>query len=127
MGGRFWLAIVLLVLLLIGGLLLSDMLDQKQAHMSQLLEQAESLAHTQNIEKAGILAQEAYDFWQQRWKLLAAVADHEPLDEVEATFREMLSFAKEEDTEEFSACCSRLIAGIMAISQAHELSWWNIL
>lgn len=127
MGGRFWLGIILLVFLLISGLLLSAVLSQKQAHMTDLLNQAKTLAHNQSMEKAGAIAREAYEIWQQRWKLLAAIADHEPLDAVEAAFQEMLAFAKEADTEEFSASCGRLISGITAISQAHELAWWNIL
>ena len=127
MGGRFWIGIILLLCLLITGLFINFSLYNSQEQMAQLTQQAEQYAHEAKMPQAKQAAQQAYNLWQQRFPALAAIADHEPLDEVDATFRQALAYASEQDTEEFSACCARLIAGIRAITQAHTLSWWNIL
>lgn len=127
MGGRFWIGVVLLVLLLSAGLFISGTLTDSQQQLQALVEEAKSLAHQGNMTAAEQAAQNAYALWRSRCHLLAAIADHEPLDSAEADFQALLAFGKEKDTEEFSASCARLAAGIEAIAQAHELTWWNIL
>lgn len=127
MGGRFWIGIVLLICLLATGLWVSFTLTSSQEEMAQLAQQAEDYAHNGHMQQSQQSAQQAYSLWQQRFQALAAIADHEPLDEVEAQFRQLLAFVEEQDTEEFVASCARLIAGIRAIAQAHTLTWWNIL
>ena len=127
MGGRFWIGVVLLVCLLLAGFFVHTTLTDGQDQMVQLVAQAESFAHNNNMPLAHQSAQHAYTLWQQRFEVLASIADHEPLDETEATFRQLLAFGKEADTEEFCASCARLIAGIESIAQAHQLAWWNIL
>ena len=127
MGGRFWIGVVLLIVLLSAGLVLSSTLTENQQQVQALVDEAKSLAHQGDMAAAEQTAQNAYALWQSRCHLLAAIADHEPLDAAEADFQSLLAFAKEMDAEEFSAGCARLAAGIEAIAQAHELTWWNIL
>ena len=127
MGGRFWIGIILLLCLLITGLFINISLCNSQEQMAQLAKRAEQFAHSGNMSEAKEFTQQAYGLWQQRFQALAAIADHEPLDEVEATFRQALAYSEDQNAEELSASCARLVAGIRAIAQAHALSWWNIL
>lgn len=127
MGGRFWFGVALLCVLLVAGLLLSGILTLDQQRITGLLEQAEAFAYENNMDSAVAFAQQAYDLWKQKWAGLAAIADHTPLDAAEAAFRELLAFGKTGENEEFCASCGKLISGVAAIGQAHELAWWNIL
>ncbi|MBP0962889.1 MAG: DUF4363 family protein, partial [Oscillospiraceae bacterium] len=78
-------------------------------------------------DSAVAFAQQAYAIWREKWEGLAAIADHAPLDEAEATFQELLAFGRTGENEEFCASCSKLMSGVVAIDQAHQLAWWNIL
>lgn len=127
MGGRFWFGIALLCVLLTAGLLLSGILTIDQQRITGLLEQAEAFAYENNMSSAVTFVQQAYDLWKQKWEGLAAIADHSPLDDTEATFRELLAFGRTGENEEFCASCGKLISGVVAIGQAHQLAWWNFL
>lgn len=124
---RFILGIVLLVLAL--ALCVSTTLGMKAIHApaETALTEAARLALDGQMDAAVPLSTEAYNRWQKYRSLTAAFADHNPMDDTERLFREMLVYAKTEEIPHFAACCSELSAMLKAMYEAHEFSLKNIL
>ncbi len=121
---RFYLGVGILVLFLVLGLLTGWAVAKSQAPIVEKLEQA---AMGEDFQTGIRLAKEAEAAWQKSWKLVASIADHTPMDEIDQLFAEMEIFAREEEQVHFYACCSQLAVMLRAVSEAHELNWWNVL
>lgn len=121
---RFYLGVGLLTVILALGLFTGWLIEKSQAPAEQLLEQA---AQAENLQSGVQLAQQAKDLWQGRWRKVAAVADHTPMDEIDSLFAEMDVYIREEEDVHFYACCNQLASLLRAVSDAHKLNWWNIL
>lgn len=124
---RFVLGIVLLVLVL--ALCVATTLGMKAIHAPSEtnLEKATQLALEDNMDAAISLAMDAYDRWQKFQKLTAVFANHNPMDDTERLFRQMLIYAQAEEAPHFAACCSELSAMLKAMYEAHGFSLKNIL
>ena len=124
---RFILGIVLLVLVL--ALCVSTTLGMKAIHApaETALTEAARLALDGQMDAAVSLSTKAYNRWQKYRNLTAAFADHNPMDDTERLFREMLVYAETEEIPHFAACCSELSAMLKAMYEAHEFSLKNIL
>ena len=124
---RFILGIVLLVLAL--ALCVSTTLGMKAIHApaETALTEAARLALDGQMDAAVSLSTKAYNRWQKYRNLTAAFADHNPMDDTERLFREMLVYAETEEIPHFAACCSELSAMLKAMYEAHEFSLKNIL
>ena len=59
--------------------------------------------------------------------ITAAFADHNPMDDTERLFREMLVYAETGEDPHFAACCSELSAMLKATYETHGFSLKNIL
>ena len=121
---RFYLGLGILLVVLSLGLLIGWLTDQAQAPAVALLEQA---AQTEDLQTAVPLAQQAKALWQNRWRRIASVADHNPMDEIDSLFAEMEVYAQAKEQVHFAACCSQLASLLRAVSDAHALNWWNVL
>ena len=124
---RFILGIVILVLAL--ALCVSTTLGMKAIHApaETALTEAARLALDGQMDAAVSLSTKAYNRWQKYRNLTAAFADHNPMDDTERLFREMLVYAETEEIPHFAACCSELSAMLKAMYEAHEFSLKNIL
>lgn len=124
---RFVLGIVLLVLVL--ALCVATTLGMKAIHAPSEtnLEKATQLALEDNMDAAISLAMDAYDRWRKFQKLTAVFANHNPMDDTERLFRQMLIYAQAEEAPHFAACCSELSAMLKAMYEAHGFSLKNIL
>ncbi len=91
------------------------------------LEQAAELAMEGNMEQAIPLAQKAYARWQKYRNVTAAFADHNPMDDTERLFREMLIYAEAGETPHFAACCAQLSTMLKATYETHGFSLKNVL
>jgi hypothetical protein len=91
------------------------------------LTQAAELALSGDMERAVPLAQDAYTRWQKYRSITAAFADHNPMDDTERLFREMMVYAETDEVPHFAACCRELARRVEAVSEAHRFSWWNVL
>ena len=121
---RFYLGAGLLLGILLLGLLTGWAMDKVQLPAAKLLEQA---AQAEDLPAGAQLAQQAKEDWHRRWKAVAAVADHTPMDEIDSLFAEMDVYIREEDDVHFYACCNQLASLLRAVSEAHKLNWWNLL
>ena len=63
--------------------------------------------------------------WRKAWRLTAAFADHQPMEDVDSLFARLPAYG--EDAVEFSACCRELARRVRAVYEAHSLTWWNLL
>lgn len=124
---RFIFGVVLLGLVL--ALTVGTAIGMKAIHKpgQVALEQAAGLALAGDLEQAVSLARNAWDRWQKYRDLTAAFADHNPMDDTERLFREMLVYAETGETPHFAACCTQLSAMLRAIYETHGFSLRNIL
>ena len=125
--GRGWLGAGILAVFLILGLVVSHLTDNAHLPTGELLEQAAQKALSDDLEAGIALGMEAKNRWKTQWFLTAAVADHNPMDEVDALFGEMEIYAQTGEAPHFAACCLELAQRLEAIADAHRFSWWNIL
>ena len=124
---RGWIGAGLLAGLLILGLLVTWFMGRTHTGISEELELSARFAIAGNWEEAEELAEEAYEDWQDSWHFSAAFADHEPMEEIDALFAQLLPYLLNQDAVSFSAVCRELARQVEAIGDAHNLNWWNLL
>ena len=124
---RFALGIAILVLVL--ALAVGTAIGMKAIHApgETALSEAANLALTGRFEQAVPLAQGAYQRWQKYRGITAVFADHNPMDDTERLFREMLVYAETGEQPHFAACCSQLSAMLKAMYETHGFSLKNML
>ena len=124
---RFILGITILVLVL--ALTIGAAIGMKAIHApgEAAMTQAARLALAGDMDRAIPLAREAYARWQKFRSITAAFADHNPMDDTERLFQEMLVYAEEGEEPHFAACCTQLSAMLKAMYETHGFSLKNIL
>lgn len=124
---RFIVGLVLLILVL--AFSVGTAIGMRAIHVpgEAALTQAAQLALADKMEQAIPLAQQAYVRWQKYRGITAAFADHNPMDDTERLFREMLVYAQTDEVPHFAACCTQLSAMLKAIYETHSFSLKNIL
>lgn len=125
--GRGWLGVGILVLFLILGFVTASAMNGAHIPTEKLLAQAAEDALTGDFEDAVALGMEAKTRWDRHWNGTATVADHAPMDDVDALFAEMEIYAESQEKPHFAACCKELSQRIQAVAGAHRFSWWNVL
>ena len=124
---RGWLGAGVLVVFLILGIIVSACVGNGHIPTGALLDQAAEAALAGNLEQGIALGFEAKQRWERQWNATAAIADHSPMDEVDALFAEMEVYARAGEQPHFAACCKELSQRLQAIADAHRFSWWNVL
>ena len=125
--GRGWLGAGILALFLIMGLVISGAADAAHNPTWDLLEAAAEKTLAGDFEGGIALGMEARQRWQRQWNLTAAIADHSPMDEIDALFAEMDIYARTGEEPHFAACCKELAQRVQSVAAAHRFSWWNVL
>lgn len=124
---RFWIGLGVLCVMLALGILLNLWMGKLHSDLAQQLDRAGALAQEEQWEQAGQVARQAYARWQERRHLLAAVVDHEPLEEMERLFSQLWVYRQGHWVTEFAATCVQLARQAEAIGDSHILTWWNLL
>lgn len=124
---RGWLGAGILAVFLILGFVLSSVTDKVHLSTGELLEQAVEKTLSGDFEEGVSLGMEAKARWEEKWNSTAVIADHSPMDEVDALFGEMEIYARTGEEPHFAACCKELVQRLQAITDAHRFSWWNVL
>ena len=125
--GRGWFGLAILIIFLILGFVTATIMDNAHLPTESLLAQAAEKTLSGNFEEAVALGREAKNRWDKHWNGTATVADHSPMDDVDALFAEMEIYAATEEKPHFAAVCKELSQRIQAMAGAHRFSWWNIL
>ena len=124
---RGWLGAGLLAALLILGLFIGSAMNTFHSAAGDLLDTAAEKALAGDFTGAEAAAQEAKAHWMQNRKSTAVIADHTPMEDVDALFAEMEVYAQTGELPHFIAICRELSQRINAVSEAHQFNWWNIL
>ena len=124
---RFILGLAILLLVLAFAIGTGIGMKAIHAPAEAALTQAAQLSLEGDMEEAIPLARGAYDRWQKYRGITAAFADHNPMDDTERLFREMLVYAEENEVPHFAACCTQLSAMLKATYETHGFSLKNIL
>lgn len=123
---RFYLGVGILVAVLAFGLLGGVWMDKTNRPVVGYLEAAETAAGAGDTGQALALARQAEDLWKRQWRQVAVVADHTSMDNIDGLFAQMEHYARE-DTAFFGASCAQVRELVMAISDGHRFTWWNVL
>ena len=105
---RGWLGAGLLALFLALGVVTMELMDCAHLPTGDLLEQASALALEGDFTQGVNLGMEAKNRWEKQWQATATVADHGPMDDVDALFGEMEIYAQAGEVPHFAACCKEL-------------------
>ena len=124
---RIWIGIVLLAVLLAAGFWLSGFMKEAHLPAAQDLQRAGELALEEQWGPAQAFAKRGQDLWKKKWPVTAAIADHEPMDEIDALFAQLKTYGKTRDPEPYSAVCDHLGSLLEALSQGHRCKWWNLM
>lgn len=124
---RCWFGLALLLVLLAASLVTTWHMDRIYAPLSETMSQAGERALRDDWGNALYLMDRAADSWQGHWKLSAAFADHEPMEDINALFTQLQVSAALRDGPGFAALCAHLSAELQAMGDAHSFVWWNLL
>ena len=124
---RGWLGVGLLVVFLLASVLISGLMTDAHIPTRDLLQQAVDTTLAGDFDRAVELGMAAKNRWERQWNGTAIVADHSPMDDIDALFAEMEIYAKTEEKPHFAACCRELAQRLQAMAEAHKFSWWNVL
>ena len=124
---RGWLGAGILVAFLMLGIGVSVLAGRAHFPTGSLLEQAAEKTINGDFAEGIALGMEAKSRWQRQWNGTASIADHSPMDEVDALFAELEVYAQMGEAPHFAACCRELAGRLEAIADAHRFSWWNVL
>ena len=124
---RFFIGIVLLVLLFLGGHLTARVLHADFEPIALELRQASREALEGDRILADRLSRLARERWEAGWKRTAVFADHGPMEQIDGLFAQLEVYRDTGNTAAFSAICLRLALEISELGEDHRLSWWNFL
>lgn len=124
---QLWFGIGLLVLLLVGGIFSSFFIQQTQSPISAQLDRAADAGFLEKWEEAQQRFSSAQTRWEKHKKVLAAIADHGPMEEIDCLFEELEFYIRAEESAMFAGLCSRLSQLFRSLAESNLLSWWNLL
>ena len=124
---RGWFGVGLLAVLLALGIFSSVAMGLFHEPVADVLERASDYALEENWDQARRLSGRAEDTWEELWHFSASFADHSPMEEIDSLFAQLEIYEKARDPVAFAAVCASLSRQLEAMSDAHELSWWNLL
>lgn len=124
---RFWLGSGILALFLVLGLLAAMGMEKIHAPAASYLEQAAQAALRGDMADGVGRAEQAETIWQKCRKLTASLSDHAPMEEIDSLFAQMRLYAQAGRADDFAAYCVRIARLVEAISEAHSISWQNLL
>lgn len=124
---RLWLGVGILAVLVSLGVASTVGVGRVCEPLSQNLASAADQVQAGKWEQAVTLSQQSRARWERWHHIIAALTDHEPMDEVDSLFAALEIYARENDRIRFADCCARLSALIEAIGEAQAVYWWSIL
>ncbi len=123
---RLWLGVSLLLLFLVAGIAITISFHRIHAPMAQSLENAAQQALSGQWEEALQSAGDARQRWEKYRHFGAAVADHAPLEEMDALFSQLEVYQALAWQGEFAALCRQLACMAEAMDESQSLAWWTI-
>ena len=97
-----------------------------QKPIAAQVDRAQTLAAREDWPAAGAAVAEARQEWDNSRTFIAALADHQPLEDIECLFAMLASYARERDGTEFQAACAELSRRVLAVKEAQEFNLGSI-
>ena len=123
---KLWAGILILAVLLCVGIAAAMVMGHVHEDMAHRLESAAQLCRT-DWQKANSLAVSAREDWDAHRYWIAALVDHEPLEEISSLFSQLELCRSEPNPEEFAVVCLRIASICTTLSESHSPYWWNLL
>lgn len=123
---QLWAGILVLAFLLAAGIGAAAAMAHIHRDLSAKLETAAAKSQT-DWARATALAESAKASWEQHRYWVAALADHEPLEEISGLFSQLALCQSLGNREEFAALCLRIADICDKLSESHSPYWWNLL
>ena len=121
---RIWIGVGVLLALLAAGLLVMRATDRQLREVSETLKRS---SETENWDEAISLAEKAQRDWKKKRQLMAALADHAELEQIEGGFAQLEAYRRYADETDHAAVCAQLSEAIRDLAESHRLTWWNLL
>lgn len=125
--GRETVGLVLLGALLLTGLYTSLEMGRSHDEISRHLEDSAWYALSGDWEKARMAAAAAESGWKDHRDLSSLLADHTPMEEIDAMFARIGICSAARSGTEFALFCADLSRKVEAMGEAHRLTWQNLL
>lgn len=124
---RLWIGVIILVVLLGAGIGTTVFAVRTQSSISEKLAKASEAALRGEWKTARLLALDAQEKWESLRHGTAAIADHEPMEEIDDLFSQMEIYLLTRQQIPFAACCASLSVLTNAIGESHAVNWWSLL
>ena len=124
---RLIISLTLLALLIGLGFWNTAQLNDTCSRVTALLEEAQASGEFGDWENAEARTRSAWQCWDEQSTYLYIVLPHDCTDEVYTDFHELLERIEWEDTSDYTAASSRLIALLEHLSQSAQLTLENLL
>lgn len=124
---RIWFGAALLGLLLALGIGSSSLMERTYLSISENLNEAADFAMDGNWFAARQVTSAARKNWDRKRPLIAALSDHEPMDEAEGFFAQLEIYSQSQDAISYSGACRYLARQMEALGKSHSLNIQNFL
>lgn len=123
---RSWMGAGLLLVLLIGGLLVTYFMAKIHDPIARDLKASGEQALSGNWAQAEELSRKAARSWEETELFRACFADHGPMEEIDACFAQLEIYLRMKEETAFAAACAETARKAEAMGEAHGLVWENI-
>lgn len=124
---RFWIGLSVLAVLLATSIGVTVFIQRSHSPIYEDLALAAQAALAGDWNSAPEIAARARQRWDSCNRLTAAFIDHSILEEAEALFAEIDTYAAAQDPVSFAAACAHLSRLAKAIAESHLPIWQNLL
>lgn len=124
---RCWLGFGLLLLLLTLSLVITAMMTRIHEDTERDLTQSAQCALLGEWENVDLFLRRAHRSWRKWAHFRSALADHEPLEDIDAAFEVLFVYRQARDATAYRAACVHLAKQMDALGESHRPVWWNLL
>ena len=122
---RIWFGAVLLAVLLVLGFGSSALMERVHLSQAEDLTKAADFALVSDWSAAERLLSDARGDWDEKRLFIAALSDHEPMDQIDGLFAQLEVFAQTRDATAFSGTCVYLAQQLEALGKSHSFNLQN--
>ncbi len=123
---RSWIGFALLLVLLIASILSTMAMTRIHAPIEADLQKAAEAAMEENWLQAHCFFREAEARWTKWEHVRACLADHNPVEEIDAAFEMLKVYYQAQEAVSFAGGCQDLARKTAAVGEAHEFVLWNL-
>jgi len=122
-----WIGVGLLFFLLACGIFSTWQMDRRHTPMAEDMKQAASMAEAGQWAISESYVNRAKQKWEDNWGFAASMADHEPMEQINALFSQLELCGRHKETLSYCMLCAQLEEALSAMGEAHRFVWWNLL